>query len=91
METACRTAAKIRRYSEVVKRRHLLALQRSSAHNTGIFTQAEPATERFRPWAGELQDIRRHIFDRSAKNRPALDQRAVVLRHMLTSQPRPAL
>ncbi len=43
METACRTAAKIRRYSEVVKRRHLLALQRSSAHNTGIFTQAEPA------------------------------------------------
>ena len=43
METACRTAAKIRRYSEVVKRRNLLALQRSSAHNTGIFTQAEPA------------------------------------------------
>ena len=43
METASRTAAKIRRYSEVVKRRHLLALQRSSAHNTGIFTQAEAA------------------------------------------------
>ena len=43
METAHRTAAKILRYSEVVKRRNLLALQRSSAHNTGIFTQAEPA------------------------------------------------
>ena len=43
METACRTAAKIRRYSEVVKRRNLLALQRSSADDTGIFTQAEPA------------------------------------------------
>ena len=35
METAHRTAAKIRRYSEVVKRRHLLAIQRSSAHNIG--------------------------------------------------------
>ena len=43
METAHRTAAKIRRYSEAVKRRHLLAIQRSSAHNTGIFTQAEAA------------------------------------------------
>ena len=43
METAHRTAAKILRYSEVVKRRHLLAPQRSSAHNTGSFTQAEPA------------------------------------------------
>ena len=43
METAYRTAAKIRCDSEVVKRRDLLALQRSSAHNTGIFTQAEAA------------------------------------------------
>ena len=43
METAHRTAAKIRRYSEVVRRRDLLALQRSCAHNTGIFAQAEAA------------------------------------------------
>ena len=43
METAHRTAAKIRRDFEVVKRRHLLAIQRSSAHNTSIFTQAEAA------------------------------------------------